>query len=296
MQKTRLRAVIAIVAAATIGLTTVPQAAYAATWTRTAKYERWTGFNALERGQGIANDGTYFYYSGLMSMVKTRISDDHEVAENNFAIPADLSNTFKSNHIGDIAYHDGLVVAPLEDGKNGYQNPLLALYDANNLNYTGRYVKLPLDSLPGGVPWVAVDAAAGLVWVAPWTQRAEEGTDRLIAYRLNDLLTAAPGATLAVDHTVKLSRPLSRIQGATMYNGELYASVDISGDKSVYSINTVTGAVNWQFKQDVEPKDEVQGITAVDLGPTGGQLHVLNVGSGLKSIFMYLQHYTVSGQ
>lgn len=292
--RTRIRAAVAIAIVAAIGFASVPEAAFAATWTRTASYNRWTGFNALERGQGVATDNTYFYYNGPYSMVKATISNDHEVASNAAAIPSALSSAYGVNHIGDIDYYNGYVVAPLEDGSN-YQHPLLALYDANSLGYTGRYVQLPLQTMPGGVPWVAVDAPAGLVYTAAWNQDAAAGTDQLVAYSLNDLLTLPAGATLPVVKTVKLSQPLNRIQGATMFQGKLYASVDITNDKSVYSIDPVSGQVAWELHQDVEPNDEVQGITAVDLGAAGGQLHVLNVGSGWKSIFMYLQHYTMAG-
>lgn len=270
-------------------------AAFAATWTRTSDYSRWTGVTALERGQGIATDGASFYYSGTWSLAKTTIDGDRQLTSSAAAIPGALSGTYKSDHIGDIDYHDGLVVAPLEDGGNDYKNPLIALYSADDLSYTGRYVRLPLAPLPGGVPWVAVDASAGLVYTAAWDQDAAQGTDRLVAFSLDALLTAPAGTELPVVKTVKLSRPLSRIQGAAMSGGLLWASVDITGDKSVYSIDPASGAVSWQFHQDVEPDDEVEGIAAVDLGPAGGRLHVLNVGSGWKKIFLYLQHYSSTG-
>jgi hypothetical protein len=273
------------------GVTATP--ASAATWTRTAQYYRWTGMNALERGQGVATDGTYFYYAGPGGMVKATISNDSEVASTRFPIPSSLSGTCHSDHIGDVEYYGGYVIAPIEDGGNGYQHPLLALYNASDLSYTGRYVQLPLEQMPGGVPWVAVDATAGLVYTAPWTQDAAQGTNKLVVYRLSDLLTLPAGATLAVVNTVPLSQPLSRIQGAAAWEGKLYASVDT--DKSVYTIDPASGQVAYEFHQDTEAGDEVEGIAAWDLGPTGGQLHIVHVGSGLKRIFLYLQHYAKTG-
>ncbi|MGI5233418.1 hypothetical protein [Actinoallomurus sp. CA-142502] len=267
--------------------------ASAATWTRTAQYYRWTGTNALERGQGVATDGTYFYYAGPGGMVKATISNDSEVASKPFPIPSSLSGTYHSDHIGDLEYYAGYVIAPIEDGDDGYQHPLLALYNASDLSYTGRYVQLPLDQMPGGVPWVAVDANAGLVYTAPWTQEAAEGTNELVVYHLSDLLGLPAGATLPVASTVTLSQPLSSIQGAASWEGRLYASVDT--DNSVYSIDPTSGQVAYEFHQDTETDDEVEGIAAWDLGPTGGQLHIVNVGSGLKRIFLYLQHYTKTG-
>ncbi|MER5615189.1 MULTISPECIES: hypothetical protein [unclassified Streptomyces] len=267
--------------------------AMAAAWTRTADYQRWTGFNALERGQGVATDGTYFYYAGPGGMVKATVANDSEVASSAFPIPSELRGKYGSDHIGDVEYYGGYVVAPIEDG-DGYQHPLLALYKASDLSYTGRYVQLPLEQMPGGVPWVAVDAASGLLYTAPWTQDAVQGTNKLVAYSLDDLLTLPAGSTLPVVKTVTLSQPLSRIQGAAMWQGRLYASVDDSA-KSVYSIDTVSGGISYEFHQDVESGDEVQGIAAWDFGSSGGQLHIVHVGSGLNSIFLYLQHYTQTG-
>ncbi|WP_266734366.1 hypothetical protein [Streptomyces sp. NBC_00378] len=267
--------------------------AMAAAWTRTADYQRWTGFNALERGQGVATDGMYFYYAGPGGMVKATVANDSEVASSAFPIPLELSRKYGSDHIGDVEYYGGYVVAPIEDG-DGYQHPLLALYKASDLSYTGRYVQLPLEQMPGGVPWVAVDAASGLLYTAPWTQDAAQGTNRLVAYSLDDLLTLPAGSALPVVKTVTLSQPLSRIQGAAMWQGRLYASVDDSA-KSVYSIDTVSGGVSYEFHQDVEAGDEVQGLAAWDFGSSGGQLHIVHVGSGLNSIFLYLQHYTQTG-
>jgi len=283
----------AAVAAAALALV-LPQTAYATTWTRLPAYSTWTGVTALERGQGIATDGTYFYYSGTYSLDKATVDGNHEAATNALAIPSALSGPYGSNHIGDIDVYGGYVIAPIEDG-SGYQHPLLALYSTADLSWTGRYVQLPQSLLPDGVPWVAVDAAAGLVYTAAWNQDAAHGTDELVAYRLSDLLSLPAGAALPVAGTVRLARPLSRIQGAAMLDGVLYASVDGDGDKAVYAIDPVSGAVTRAFSQDVQPDDEVEGIAALDLGPGGGRLHILNVGSGWKSIFLYLQHYQPAG-
>ncbi|MEU6927426.1 hypothetical protein [Streptomyces sp. NPDC046631] len=292
MKLGRILAVAAVAAVTLIGSAASP--AMAATWTRAADYQRWTGLNALERGQGVATDGTYFYYAGPGGMVKATVTNDSEVASSVAPIPGEMRGTYGSDHIGDVEYYGGYVIAPIEDGDSDYQHPLLALYNASDLSYTGRYVQLPLAQMPGGVPWVVVDAAAGLVYTSPWDQDAAQGTNKLVAYSLNDLLNLPAGSTLPVVKTVTLSQPLSRIQGAAMWQGKLYASVDDSA-KSVHSIDINSGQVAYEFHQDVESGDEVQGIAAWDFGPSGGQLHIVNVGSGWKSIFLYLQHYTQTG-
>ncbi|GAA1983706.1 hypothetical protein [Catenulispora subtropica] len=265
----------------------------AAAWTRLPSYQTWTALTALARGQGVSTDGTYYYFSGTDSLDKVTVSNLSDVKTQFGAIPAVLGTTYGSDHIGDNDTADGYVIAPIEDGSN-YQHPLLALFNASDLSYTGRYVQLPLDLMPGGVPWVAVDATAGLVYTAPWNQDSASGSDHLVVYSLSDLLTLPAGAALPPLRTVKLSQPLSRIQGAKIWRGQLWASADISGNKSVWTIDPATGTTTWQFAQDVQPNDEVEGLVALDRGPSGGQLHILNVGSGWKSIFLYFQHYASS--
>ena len=267
--------------------------ASAAGWTRLPSYQTWTLATALERGQGVSTDGTYYYFSGTYSLDKATVNGISDVATNAAAIPSQLASQYGSNHIGDTDYYGGYVIAPIEDGSN-YQHPLLALFNASNLSYTGRYVQLPLSLMPGGVPWVAVDAAAGLVYTAPWNQSVADGSNHVVVYSLNDLLTLPSGSALPVLRTVALPQPLSRIQGAKMWRGQLWASADISGNKSVWTVDPGTGAIAEQFTQDVQPNDEVEGLVALDLGSGGGQIHILNVGSGWKSIFLYFQHYAVS--
>lgn len=41
--------------------------ASAAGWTRLPGYQTWTLATALERGQGVSTDGTYYYFSGTYS-------------------------------------------------------------------------------------------------------------------------------------------------------------------------------------------------------------------------------------
>lgn len=265
----------------------------AAGWTRLPSYQTWTALTALARGQGVSTDGTYYYFSGTDSLDKVTVSGLNDVKTEFGAIPGAFASAYGSNHIGDNDYYGGYIVAPIEDGST-YQHPLLALFNASDLSYTGRYVQLPLSLMPGGVPWVAVDAAAGLVYTAPWNQDAASGSDHLVVYSLNALLTLPAGSALPVLRTVKLSQPLSRIQGAKMWHGQLWASADLSGDQSMWTIDPNTGAVAYQFKQDVQTNDEAEGLVPLDLGPSGGQLHILNVGSGWKSVFLYFQHYAES--
>jgi hypothetical protein len=283
--------------AANSGAVDGAKAANADSWHATSNVEPYTGLDAAVRGQGIATDGEYFYFSGRLGMGKQKV-EGGQTKQNQTAIQMALTTTYGINHIGGIDYFAGFIIAPIEDGppkpsSSRYQHPLLVLYDKDALTYSDRFVKLPLSYLPGGVPWVAVDAVARLVYAAPWNQDAVEGTNRLIVFKLDDLLTLPKGSDLLVHETVTLSQPLSHIHGEKMFRGLLYASVDTTGDKSVYAIDPTSGTVSQQFQQNVGENDEVEDLAALDLG-TGGQLHILNIGSGQNQATVYLRHYTDS--
>ena len=116
-------------------------------------------FEALTRGQGVATDGQFFYFSGNYFLNKTDIETNKTVAENPLAIPPALLLK-GGNHIGGIAYYDGTIYAPIEDGPD-YLHPYIALFDAETLRYTGVCYELPRELHIEGVPWCAVDAERG---------------------------------------------------------------------------------------------------------------------------------------
>jgi hypothetical protein len=83
--------------------------------------------------------------------------------------------------------------------------------------------------------------------------------------------------------TVKLWQPLSRIEGAKMWRGQLWASADLSGNQLVWTIDPNTGATAYQFKPDVRPDDEAEGLVALDLGPSGAPASSTSVPDGSPS-------------
>jgi len=199
---------------------------------------------ALLRGQGMATDGKYFYFSGNYFLNTTDMKTMETVNKRLLAIPPVL--LLKGcNHIGGICCYDGKIYAPIEDGPD-YLNSFIAIYDAATLKFTGKYYELPHDLQLAGVAWCAVDAPRGYLYTCEWSNAKV-----LNVFNLNDMKLVK---------TVLLSEPLDRIQDAEMYNGTLYLSADI-GTKVVYALNPETGAVSVAFTRNVSSEIETEGMT-----------------------------------
>ncbi|AZS17874.1 YncE family protein [Paenibacillus lutimineralis] len=227
--------------------------------------------DAFERGQGVTSDGSSWIFNSQLGLLKTALDGKTVQARNVAAIPAAIALQ-GGDHIGDISYYNGLIYAPIEDSKK-YQHPYIALFDAATLKYTGISYELPLNLHPGGVPWVAVDAARDQVYTAQWNHAPV-----LNVFRLSDMTLLK---------TVPLSQPIDRIQGAEMYDGYLYASSD-NQTKSVYRIDPDTGAVTLAFDRNLGSNSEAQGIAVLPQA-NGSILHILDVGSNRISI--NFRHY-----
>jgi len=229
------------------------------TWTELG-LDSFSGTTALSRGQGVATDGTSWFFSGTLSLEKTDLAFSRQVS-NGLAIPPTLALTLGSNHIGDIDVFNGTLYAPIEDG-SGYMNPRLVKFDASNLN-AGMVFTIPQNLQTQGVPWVAVDGPRGFLYFAEWNPTTQLNIFSLsnVTYLRSLPLTPPAGLTLG------------RIQGAKVFEGALYLNTDDTG-KTVYKLNLETGTVLRLFS--ITGGGENEGL-AVLLRPDGSQLHTLNV-------------------
>ena len=158
-----------------------------------------SGTTALKRGQGVATDGTSWFFSGTLSLEKTDLQFNTQVS-NGLAIPVTLALA-GSNHIGDIDVYGGTLYAPIEDG-SAYQNPKLVKFDTS-LN-AGTIYAIPQALQTKGVPWVAVDGARGLIYFAEWDPTTQLNLFSLSTVTYLRSLQLAPPAGVT----------LGRIQGA----------------------------------------------------------------------------------
>ena len=194
---------------------------------------------AAERSQGITTDGKYYYFSSKWGLTKSELDGKTRVKSNPLAIPQQLKDDYGLAHIGGISYSkaDNCIYAGLED-RTVWKDPVVAVYDADTLKFTGRYYILDNTRHTRGLPWVAVDNDNGLLIALDHSKNANE----LIFYDIAD--------NMKYVKTVKLSETVRRIQGAEMYKGMLYAATN-DDTQAIYKIDPVSGEVSKYFDRNL---------------------------------------------
>lgn len=237
------------------------------------------GLESLERAQGVTTDGEYWYFSGKSSLVKIGFDNQTVYAYNYKALDGELSENYNSKHIGGISYYDGYIYASLEDSKQ-WQHPVIALYDAETLEYTGICHEVSSEILTRGIPWVAVDAENGFIY-ASHSKTVEE-------IHCFDLDTFEYVKSFAV------SDPMDAIQGGEVYKGKLYVGTNDS-TRAVYTIDVKSGKVEKLFDRIMyQPKlidnfgGEGEDLTVYPM-EDGTLIHALDIGA--LFIDSNLRHY-----
>ena len=247
--------------------------------------DRTVGLETFERAQGVTTDGSAWFFSGKTSLVKVAFDNETVLAINKKAIPEEFKEKFGSAHIGGISYANGYVYAPIEDSKV-WKNPIVALFDGETLEYTGKYILLPgkgSDSayaLTRGVPWVTCDPQNGCFYVGEC-----KDTKELYAFDLN---------TFEYLRTIPMQSAVDKIQGGELWNGAFYAATN-DATRAVYRIDLENGAVTKYFDRIMyQPKwidnfgGEGEDLTVLPM-PDGTVFHALNLGA--LFIDSNLRHY-----
>ncbi|MDY5934837.1 MAG: hypothetical protein SPJ31_05995 [Oscillospiraceae bacterium] len=237
------------------------------------------GLESIERAQGVTTDGEYWYFSGKSSLVKIGFDNQTVYAYNYKALDGELSENYNSKHIGGISYYNGYIYASLEDSKQ-WQHPVIALYDAETLEYTGICHEVSSEILTRGIPWVAVDAENGFIY-ASHSKTVEE-------IHCFDLDTFEYVKSFAV------SDPMDAIQGGEVYKGKLYVGTNDS-TRAVYTIDVKSGKVEKLFDRIMyQPKlidnfgGEGEDLTVYPM-EDGTLIHALDIGA--LFIDSNLRHY-----
>ena len=203
-------------------------------------------FDYQVTSQGVTNDGEYFYFSGNEHLGKADMETGEISLISINAIPDELKDK-GCNHIGGLSYYNGYVYAAVEDGPD-YLNSFIVLYDADTLEYSGKYYALPHDLHIEGVPWCAVDVERNYLYTAEWSNATV-----LNVFSLDDM---------SLVKTVALSEPIDRIQGAEMFGDKLYMSCDEENDKKrIFTLNVETGEVEECFVRNIGTVFEAEGLT-----------------------------------
>ncbi len=231
---------------------------------------------AAERSQGITTDGKYYYFSSKWGLTKSELDGKTRVKSNPLAIPKKLKDEYGLAHIGGISYSkaDNCIYAGLEDSKV-WEYPVVAVYDADTLNFTGRYYILDKALHTRGLPWVAVDNDRGLLITLDHSKKANE----LIFYDIAD--------NMKYVGSVKLSETVRSIQGAEMYGGMLYAATN-DDTQAVYKIDPKSGEVSKYFDRNLTKGSEGEGITVLETAD-GAVFHAIDMGPLFINAF--IRHY-----
>lgn len=232
--------------------------------------------DAAERSQGITTDGKYYYFSSKWGLTKSELDGKTRVKSNPLAIPKELKDEYGLAHIGGISYSkaDNCIYAGLEDSKV-WEYPVVAVYDADTLKFTGRYYILDKALHTRGLPWVAVDNDRGLLITLDHSKKANE----LIFYDIAD--------NMKYVGSVKLSETVRSIQGAEMYRGMLYAATN-DDTQAVYKIDPKSGDVSKYFDRNLTKGSEGEGITVLKTA-NGAVFHAIDMGPLFINAF--IRHY-----
>lgn len=184
---------------------------------------------AFVTGQGLDETDDYLYSSGSIAAAKLCClaiidRESGEILEQRIdALPSEFKQK-DYDHIGDISVQNGIIYAPVEDKAEKY--PLILIYDAETLEYTGTYYELDATYLSDGIPWCAADE--NYLYTSEFNN-----PERIVVYNINDM---------SFSHTVELSQPLARVQAGDALDGKLYLNCDPKeGNKTVYEVDLTTG-------------------------------------------------------
>lgn len=205
--------------------------------------------DAFIMGQGLDTFNGYYYTSGsiaavqICSLAVVDMESGEIIKENLDALPDEFKE-LNYDHIGDISVQNGIIYAPVED--KAEEQPLVLLYDAETLKYTGVYYELHATYLTDGIPWCAADG--NYLYTSEFNN-----PERIVVYNIDDM---------SLSHTVELSTPLARVQSGDVFDGTLYVNCDPKeGNKTVYSVNLTTGDVTLVFDRNTTGFDtETEGM------------------------------------
>ncbi len=237
------------------------------------------GLETLTRSQDVTTDGEYFYFSGKHALEKVSLDCKEIIVLNHEAITPELEEKYNSQHIGGISYYNGIIYAALEDSKE-WNHPIIALYDAQTLQYTGVCYELPTELQKRGVPWVAVDGENGFAYTGDSRNYTE-----IYKFSFEDF---------SYIETITLSAEAAKIQGGEIADGKLYVGTN-DMTRAVFTVDLETGEVTklfdrimYEYKLIDNFGGEGEGLTLLEM-KDGTYIHTLQLGA--LFIDSSLRHY-----
>lgn len=231
----------------------------------------------LEYFQGVTSDPRRdLYFDGLFSGLYRTDRDLTEEARNVSAIPVDVFERERYNHIGDITWdrrERGRVLLPLECFIPFLGNPCktgsIGVSDPDTLQWR-YYVKLDPAFIDKAM-WAETSPNGRLLWTS---NGSVNGGNDLLAYDMKEITAAnaAPGGPLLRPVRVLPGAvPPSGITGATFYKGRLFLAGQRGGPFRVWSVDLSDGSRRLEIEKRIFGESE--GLDIVKA--RDGKLHWL---------------------
>ena len=269
--------ILAVVMAFLMGITATLNSAFNGDIYAYDSCTRTVGIETLSRSQGVTTDGESWIFSGNGQLTRVSLDGETKIAVNTKALAP--FEEYGSDHIGGISFYNGSVYAAVEDG-DSFAYPIVAVYDSDTLEFTGKYTVISTDILFRGCPWVCCDADRGVFYVGNSRNCTE-----IYAFDLE---------TMEYVRTIPLESEIIKIQGAEMYKGNMIAGTN-DATRAVYAVNVETGEYEKMFDRIMYKPilidnfgGEGEDITVLPMDD-GTLFHALDIGA--LFIDSNLRHY-----
>lgn len=233
------------------------------------KQQKLNSIVSMTSAQGLCCDGEYFYCSGALAAINFTGLGKYDLnmkkIKLNFnAIPKEFTEKYGSNHIGGIDCTNGIIYGPAEGKLDGeYKYNLVMLFDAETLEFTGKYYDVSNEYLTDGIPWLAIDKESGILYTSQFNN-----VDKILKYNLEDMSYLG---------YLPISQKINRIQGGSVYEGKLYLSYDVahSTNEQILAVDLESGNVSQEFEISITNYDnEAEDICVYPLAD-GTLFHAL---------------------
>lgn len=237
------------------------------------------GADAWEHSQDMTTDGESYYFTNKYGIIKTKLDGKTVTVRNADAIPDEHKSEYGSAHIGGISYYNGKLYCAVEDSKV-WQHPLVVVYDAETLEFTGEFYHLDPEKHTKGLPWVSVDPETGIIYCA-----ARDNATEIMCYDTTKQEYAEPIKLVNTDPDFNIHK----IQGGEVYGGVLYLATN-DETQAVFTVETASGNADKLFDRNLFSGSEGEGLTVLAT-PDGAFIHTMD----MSPIFIsaYVRHYAV---
>ncbi|MBR3754011.1 MAG: hypothetical protein IKK49_02770 [Clostridia bacterium] len=235
------------------------------------------GADSWEHSQDVTTDGESYYFTCKYGIIKTELDCKTVTVRNADAIPDSFKTEYGSAHIGGISFYDGKLYCAVEDSKV-WQHPLIVVYDAETLEYTGEFYHLDPEKHTKGLPWISVNPETGIIYCA-----SRDYSTEIMCYDTASEEYLEPIALVNSDPDFNIHK----IQGGEVSGGVLYLATNDS-TQAVFTVDLASGAADKLFDRNLFEGSEGEGLTVLET-EDGAFIHAMD----MSPIFIsaYVRHY-----